>query len=176
MNIVLRAHPAVISGVFAAYIFGTVIGANEFRVAPPNWYWITFEVLLNVCTLLIFPVWSYEAARFASARARMRVPILVIGSAAALSVCAIAAAFLVIPFHLNNDPELRRNPAVVATMLLFGLLHLVLAWSTATFLVNAEANRGQHQSTFVTFLLFVYLMIGVWLLRPRVLALAIEPL
>lgn len=173
---IIALHPAIISGLYLADGFATVMSTNvaatAIRTNEPNWHWIWLEATLTFATMFIIGAWVYDTARVSASRLLGEGSMRSVAWAVAIFLIGgFVATLLIFPYRLGAYAEIERSLAVTAAGLVFVASYFIAAWLAAAMLVKAELKMGKHSSTFVTFLLLLYLVIGVWALRPRVLRL-----
>ena len=167
---VLALHPALITIAYLAYMAITVTSANAAYSVPPKFFLIVLEVVVATGIVLLTGAWIYAAARVSADRlgdGRRGLLIVVRLLVTAFLVSGVISMLLIHPYRLNANSETVDQILAPAVGVTCAASYFAAAWVSSALIVKAELEIGKHSSTFVTFLLFLYFMFGVWALKPR---------
>ena len=177
---VLSLHPAVVTILFVALFVGGGVAMNvyPFGSAMPL---LIFSVAM-LATLGPVMLWHYSLYRAASDRNAQNV-----GHSGRrgflflLAMVGLCAFFVLFPIQMSTaptDPIYRMIAAAVPISMLVGnLSYFASIWAAANALTRFDDRKKsvEFHKTLGTFILEVYLPIGIWVIYPRIIRLLAAP-
>ena len=177
---VLSLHPAAVTVLFVALFVGGGVAINIYPFGSP-----TSSLIFSVAMLAILgPVmlWHYSLYRVASDRNAQGV-----GHSGRrgflflLAIVGLCAFFVLFPIQWTTEPTdlIYRviAAAVPISMLVGNLSYFASIWAAANALTRFDERKKatEFQKTLGTFILEVYLPIGIWVIYPRIKRLLAAP-
>lgn len=178
---VLSLPPATVTILFILLFVGGGIAANvyPFGSAPAS-------VLFSISMLLILApmmLWHYSLYRAASDRSAERAGHT--GRRAFLflvSTAASATYLALFPPVMFSEP-MDANPGTLITVMMIAMIvgclsYAAAIWAASNALVRFEehSNSTEFHKTLGTFILEVYLPVGIWVIYPRITRLLAAPI
>ncbi len=170
---VLSLHPAIVTILFVALLVGGGVSMNIYPFGSA-----TSSLIFSFAMLAILGpvmVWHYSLYRVASDRNAQSV-----GHSGRrgflflLAIVGLCAFLILFPIQMSTaptDPTYRVIAAVVPISMLVGnLSYFAAIWAAANALTRFDDRKksAEFYKTLGTFILEVYLPIGIWAIYPRI--------
>lgn len=167
-------RPAIATAAFVAGFLVSLQNSNSTTIISEAdtlaWFWWAFEAFLNVGISFLSAAWIYETGLASVAHLdgnNNKVLRIALWGSCAFALLGVVVALLVLEARVEGEIVPRPRPLTVAIALMFGGAYFVSAWSSAALLARAETSYGKASSTFINFVMFLYLFVGVWFLSAR---------